>query len=423
MGPPALRALLLTVLVAGAAYGAAPGTLSTGDSRVSATDAAVSTDRLTVVGDPGGVDAHRAYRRLQVLYERDFPALTARFRESGGVRLRGTHPDRFFGLFADPAIRIERPVRGAGGDERVSVSYRPGTRPAVVERVLVHEFAHALEPPMLREEMVEAAGDYAGTTDATLAREATTEGAAVYVADAYVERNLDVLTQSARLALTWPTMTDATRLLWAPYRYGADHVRARVASPAHLALVYENPPLTTERVLHPFGTETERRPLAVRSRGPIAGFDRAATDAKGELYLRVLLASELSPERAGRAAAGWGADRLVTYASEGNASFAWVLRWDTARDASEFESAMAAYLNATATRRDGGWTDGDAAFRLDCVSEETCYVLAGDPSFVRSARVTGNASDVVVSSANRDGPVTPPSPSFGPSGRAAGPGG
>ena len=421
MGLPALRALLCCVLVTGAAYGAVPAVPSTGDSPTAI--AGPSAGGLTVAGDSGGADAHWTYRRLQELYGRDLPALTARFHRSEGVHLRETHPDPFFGLLADPTVRIDRAVRGTASDGRVSVSYRKGTPPAYVERVFAHELAHALQPPSLREKMESAAGDYADTTDADMARQAVAEGAAVYVADVYAERYLDVLTQSAHLALEWPTMTDATRLLWAPYRYGAEHVHARVSSPAHLDAVYADPPLTTEQVLHPSGTETERPSLAVRSPGTVAGFDRAETDTKGELYLRVLLASELAPDRAARAAAGWGTDRLVTYAEDGTPSFAWVLRWDSPRDARQFEAAMSDYLNATATRRGAGWTDGDAAFRLDCVSGEMCYVLAGNRSFVRSVRVTGSVSDVIVSSPSGGVTTTPPLPASPRPARAGGPGG
>jgi hypothetical protein len=401
MGLPALRLVLVCAVVTGAGYGAVPADpLAVGDSpattvaELPTTVAEPPTDRLTVEGDPGGVDAHRTYRRLQGLYDRDLPALSARFRRTGGVELRETHPDPLFGLLADPSIRIDRPVRGAASDGRASVSYRNGTPPGVVERVLVHELAHALEPPALHEEMETAAGDDADTTDATLAREAVAEGAAVFVADAYAERYLDVPTQSARLVAEWSTMTDATRLLWAPYRYGADHIHTRVSSAAYLAVVYADPPFTTERVLHPFRTAVEPRPLAVESEG-VPGGERASTDTKGELYLRVLLASELPRERAARAAAGWGTDRLLTYEGD-DAAFAWVLRWDGPRDASQFEAAMTDYLNATATRRADGWSNGDAAFRLGRVSGETSYVLAGDPAFVRSVRVTGNDSAVTV---------------------------
>ena len=394
MSLPALRAFLVCILVAGTAAGTLPSEprLTSGDSP--AATAGSPADGLTIEGDPGGVDARRTYRRLGALYDRDLPALTARFNRDGGVEIRETHPDPLFGLLADSTVRIDRPVRGAASEGRASVSYRPGTSPGFVERVLVHELAHALEPASLREDMASAAGDYAGTTDARLAREAVAEGTAVYVADAYAERYLDATSQSAWLALAWPTMTDATRLLWAPYRYGVDHVRARVSSPAQLGTVYADPPLTTERVLHP-GEDDGRRPLAVDSAGPVADLDRAATDTKGELYLQVLLSGELDPDRAARAAAGWDNDRLVTYSGK-DPSFAWVLRWDSPGDATQFEAAMTDYLDATATRRADLWMDGEAAFRLER-SGETCSLLAGDPEFVRTAQVSEDGSGVVVS--------------------------
>ena len=395
--------VVLIVVVAGTAFGAVPANSVAGVDRaeIDATGMDATSGGLTVEGNPDGVDAHRVYSRVQELYNWEFPAVTARFNQNGGITLQETHPDRFFGLFADPRVRIERAVQGAASGDLTVVSYWSGTKPALVERVFAHELAHAAQPESLREEMEASAGDYATTTDAMLAREAVAEGAAVFVTDVYAEQYLDVQGQSARLDAEWGSMTDATRLLWAPYRYGADHVHARASSPANLTAVYENPPLTTEAVLHPFGSDIERPPLAVESGDQVAGWDRTATDTKGELYLRVLLASELAPERAARAAAGWGTDRLVTYTDGGNDSFALVVRWDSQRDASQFEAAMADYLNATATRQGegltGNWSSDESAFRLDCPVENTCYVLAGDPGFVDSVRVTENASDVVVS--------------------------
>lgn len=402
----ALRLVLgvvLAAVVAGTAFGAMPADSVAGVDRVRIDTAGIDAtgEQLTIEGDPGGVDAQRAYDQIQELYDRELPAVTARFNQNGGVTLQETHPNRFFGLLADPSIRIERDVHGAASGDLTVVSYWPGTEPAFVERVFAHELAHAAQPESLREDMEAAAGDYGETTDSMLARQSVAEGAAVFVTDVYADRYLDVQGQSARLDDEWGTMTDATRLLWAPYRYGADYARARAVSPANLTVVYDDPPLTTEEVLHPAERGAEPTNLTVESNGQVADWDHTATDTKGELYLRVLLASELAPERAARGAAGWGADRLLTYAGEGNDSFAWVLTWDSPQDASQFESAMADYLNATATRqgesRTGIWSDGEAAFRLDCSIENTCYVLAGDPGFVNSARVTGNASDVVVS--------------------------
>lgn len=405
---PAVRVFLVCVLVAGAGWGTVPADpLSAGDGPsipgTTTTDTAGMTPteppstRLAVVGEPSRVDADRAYRRLQRLYGRDAPGMTVTFRQGSGVNLRETHPDLFFEAFADPTIRIVRPVGGSGGPGRVSVSYRNGTHPERIERVLVHEFAHAFEPPSLRADLRAAAGDHANTTDATLARKAVAEGAAVYVADAYADRYLPgVANQSASLAAEWSAMPDATRLLWSPYRYGAANVRSRVSSPGQLAGVYADPPLTTEGVLHPDREATEPRPLSVRSDDAGSEWDLASVDTNGELYLRVLLESELAWTRAASAAAGWGNDRLLAFSDGDGTSHAWVLRWDTPRDAMQFRAALSDYLDASATRRPWGWSDGDTAFRSGCVTSQTCYVLAGDRGFVTSARVTGNDSAVTV---------------------------
>lgn len=398
MGLAALRVALGFVLVAGTAFGAIanPATDANGmgiDTRIDTQD-----DGLTVDGDPAGIDPQRVYRRVQALYDASLPAVEANIHQNGGVDLRETHPDQFFALLADPEIRIERRVRGTANEGWVSVSYRSDAPPALVERVFAHELAHAVQPKSLRDDMEHAAGDDADTTDAAMARQAVAEGAAVFVTDVYAARYLDALPQTTRLAFEWPTMTDATRLLWAPYRYGADHVRERADSPATLSTVYENPPMTTEAVLHPSEVGVSPPSLTVKS-DALGGLSRVATDTKGELYLRVLLASELAPDRAARAAAGWGTDRLLAYTGQGTDSFAWVLRWDSPEEASQFESAMADYLDATATQHsERSWEDGASAFRLDCPTEETCVLLAGDPEFVDSARIDGNSSNVSITS-------------------------
>lgn len=405
---PAVRVFLVCVLVAGAGWGTVPDEpLSTANGPSipgsATTDTAGVTpmvppsSHLTVVDEPPGVDADRAYRRLQWLYGRDAPEMTVTFRRSSGVTFRETHPDPFFDAFADPTIRIVRPVGGSGGPGRVSVSYRNGTSPERIERVLVHEFAHAFEPPSLRADLRAAAGDRANTTDATLAREAVAEGAAVYVADEYADRYLPgVSNASASLAAEWSAMPDATRLVWSPYRYGAATVRSRVSMPGQLAGVYADPPLTTEEVLHPDRAGTEPRQLSVVSDDAGSEWDLASVDTNGELYLRVLLESELPPKRAARAAAGWGNDRLLAFSDGDGTSHVWVLRWDTPRDAMQFRAALSDYLDASASPHPWGWSDGDTAFRGGCVTSETCYVLAGDRGFVTSARVTGNDSSVTV---------------------------
>lgn len=391
---PALRVLIVCVLVAGTGWGAVVD-----QSPITAENELTEPrpGNVTVVGDSGGVYVDRAYRRIQRLFGTNAGEMIVTFRQDSGVDLQETYPDPFFELFADPTIRIVRPVAGAGGPERVSVSYSNATPRAFVERVLVHEFGHAFQPPTLREGLKATAGDYANTTDSTLARSAMLEGPAVFVADEYVDRYLpSVRNESEVLAEEWPTMADGTRLLWAPYRYGAHYVHSRVRSPGQLDPLYVDPPHTTEQLLHPNQDESERLPLSVRSNDAASDWNRRAVDTRGELYLRILLGSELPEKRAASAAAGWGNDRLLTYTNGTDQSYAWVLRWDNPREAEQFETALSDHLNATATRGDDGWSTGDVAFRYGRVTNETSYVLAGDPGFVRTAQVDGTDSNVTL---------------------------
>jgi len=90
-------------------------------------------------------------------------------------------------------------------------------------------------------------------------------------------------------------------------------------------------------------------------------------------------------ERADRAAAGWGDDRLSVYRASGqqSASYAWTFAWDDAAEAAEFERALRAYLDARGERREGRWVIGDGlTARVLAPSERSTALLLGNESFV-----------------------------------------
>jgi hypothetical protein len=109
-----------------------------------------------------------------------------------------------------------------------------------------------------------------------------------------------------------------------------------------------DPPRSTEQVLHPEKWHTRRDdPVVIRlpDLGPdLPGYRKAADGVMGELSVRSLLRQGPGDrDRAVAAAAGWGGDRFAVYEkADGGRLLVWVTDWDSAADAREFRTALAA---------------------------------------------------------------------------------
>ncbi|UPV73797.1 hypothetical protein M0R89_14775 [Halorussus limi] len=326
-----------------------------------------------------------------------------------------------------------------GGSGRgVSVAaYAPSARSVVVnervatagreralERTMAHEFVHTIQFRQNAFVRMQWALDVdrRPTRDTVLTYSSVVEGAAVFVADAYDRRYL---------AGDWASITTTERYRSAPasvkysiarYYFGSRYLSHRFDSPRNLSAVYDDPPRTTEQILHN-DTDGSEMPLSLSlSVEPRENRTRGPNDTYGELFARIAVGTELNESRAADAAAGWGADRLVPVADEdGTRSFVWATRWDSPDEADEFERAIAAYLDSRANRSGGAagaranesagrsgtgsptiWRDGNLTFGTERVDEETVVLLAGTESFVGGANATGtNASVSVVAGGDR----------------------
>lgn len=273
-----------------------------------------------------------------------------------------------------------------------TIRFDPTGPSAFVERRLAHEFVHVVQ---FRDGLVRPPTRYdePTTTDWVLTWRALVEGGAVYVTDAYVDRHMPgARSQSAVLAETYrDPKTAGTRVSLAPYVFGVQYVEQRASSPADLGDLYEDPPNTTEQILHP-GTKTGEptRSLSTTLETP-DGWTTGMEDRAGELYLRTVLRSELSREWAAAATSGWGNDDWrVAYTNDRESwALAWVIRWDSPGEADEFEPAARDYVDA---RR----SESDASFRVERVGDETVVLLVGDSGFVEKASVSGTSGNVTV---------------------------
>lgn len=310
----------------------------------------------------------------------------------------------------------DRTDDGDGSDEGVSVAaYTPSAHSVIVnerltdtgrervfERTLAHEFVHVVQ---FRQDAFDRVQRNIGlnrrySRDRYLTYASVIEGTATYVGEEYDRRYL--AGNSATISKTEHYLSSPSGVKYsiARYYFGRRYVASRFDSPANVSRIYEDPPRTTEQLLHEDANGSEEpRILTVEVR-PGENRTVGRKNTNGELFTRIALGTELNESRAATAAAGWGADELVPVEPvnrSGNRSFVWATRWDSPAEATEFETALGEYLDSRANRSGELWRDGSLFFRVVRVSDETVVLLAGDEPFVRNATPTGTNGRVSVS--------------------------
>ncbi len=407
--------LAASVVLAGCGGTATP---STGTTSAPAADEydAVAPEPL-----PGDVNASLVYERVQRLL--DVPAtadVTVRLGDPADATDDAVSRESFVEYLGVRAHDDGGGPRGvtASGTE-ITLYPNETWSAALTEVVLAHEFVHALQ---YQHGVHGRVGDPGAVS---MADRAVIEGAATYVQRAYAGRYLD---DAPRLVRPFNDSTPYRKLQFAQYSLGGRYYEARIDDPAAVDRVYEDPPTTTEQLLHGYAPgEEPPRELSVEVDAEGYRTDRRTT--RGELAVNVVLSTELSDERAWRAAAGWGADELVRFRQlpgPEEEGYAWVLRWDSPAEAGEFREAVAAFLDRRGNRSDGRWTGPDHAYRVDPVAEETVVLLVGTDGFVEAASASGTAGEVTVEIsgpsdrvAYRSTIVTPENSKRAPPGRAA----
>jgi tetratricopeptide (TPR) repeat protein len=161
---------------------------------------------------------------------------------------------------------------------------------------------------------------------------------------------------------------------------------------------YENPPQSTEQVLHParYWEEDTPKPVPLGELAPqLEGtWTELDADVMGELGLRLAIAPHAGPGAAMRAAEGWGGDRYRLLYNEDDKTHALVVRttWDDEEEAEEFE---ALYGAAMAHRLDyveqvDALVDEVGARRW--LSDLGYVYLVGDDSYVTLVLATDQAT-------------------------------
>ncbi|MDR3577770.1 MAG: hypothetical protein P4L50_28210 [Anaerolineaceae bacterium] len=184
-----------------------------------------------------------------------------------------------------------------------------------------------------------------------------------------------------------------------PYKYGQTFVTTlyNKGNWAQVNQAYQNPPQTTEQILHPEKYLSGEGPVAVNDTSIEtalgSGWKLIESSSFGEWSTFLLLgygsdvASQIDVKTAQAAAAGWGGDHYqVLYdAADDKTALAvhWV--WDTLPDADEFQQAMATHLsklyrgNALSRPKGQCWQVNDQATCLYAVGGQTLWLQGPDP--------------------------------------------
>jgi hypothetical protein len=267
-----------------------------------------------------------------------------------------------------PDTRL-RDVIGKALTEEVAGYYIPRSRTLALvgaeglngflaEVTLAHELTHALEDQhfgiephgasgFLGDRSVADAALREGTaTLAMLDYVALTQGGGAELPDEVRRQVLEQLSQ-----LTLPASSGLPRyvregLVW-PYAAGAgfvDRIQGEGGWAAVDRAYEEDPPRSSEQIVHPRKYEAGERPARVELRGVRAALGADARVVSrgdlGEFDTEQFLRDANGRRRSEEAAAGWGGSAFELWRAEGGADvlvMGWA--WDTARDAREFAAA------------------------------------------------------------------------------------
>jgi hypothetical protein len=357
--------------------GCAGGTVSSpGEVPFHPTDESAVDASGGVVVERGTLDVpvNRTFERVQTMVGVDLAGARVVVRDLSSYKTTNYGNVPFFSVLGvrGASLDTSEPAGLTTFDSQVYIS-PASAGPQRVEQVVAHEFVHVGQ---IRDGMVPWFGGLSLTQvslDERLARRGLVEGGAVYVTDAYTERYLSgVQLQSASVAEGYADGPTGNRLVWGQYHFGYQYVAATIDAPE-----------TTENVLHPEDRD-ELVPLDVDVDTATEEFRQtdSRTGRAGELVTRIVLREETTRRTAIEASTGWGNDRILTFTDGVDEQFAWVTRWDSERDAEEFERA-ARELETDAYGYD---------LRVERLDADTVVVFGGTEEFLAEASVSGNVT-------------------------------
>jgi hypothetical protein len=167
---------------------------------------------------------------------------------------------------------------------------------------------------------------------------------------------------------------------------------------------YDNPPNTTEQVLHPqkYLDGEQAVPIAVPGVAGALGDEWRTLEenSMGEFVVSILLSgSDLGEDQVEAAHTGWGGDAYVALTDDEDTAIAWVSEWDSEDDAEEFSRALVARdaerLDADVEEEDGviTITSGETVVQVVQDGTRVSYLQGPDVATVHAMAETLDGQD------------------------------
>ena len=244
--------------------------------------------------------------------------------------------------------------------KKLTILQSAGDDPSWAEMVLAHELDHGLQDQAFDLHKFEDLPDTEG--DAAMARHALVEGDGIalmievllaraqrpapWADPAIAAKFVDLMAAPTGDSLDSAPLAIREAMLF-PYRAGFAFVAALRRRHAWSAIdaAFKRPPRSTEQILHPEKYVADERPIEVVAESPLPGYAVASSTVWGELGFALFLrAHGVDEQVAAQAAAGWGGDRVIVLAKDGETRPERTvglarLEWDTEVDAIEAQQA------------------------------------------------------------------------------------
>ena len=177
-----------------------------------------------------------------------------------------------------------------------------------------------------------------------------------------------------------------------PAAYGLNFVRGFFLKGGWAAVdaLYNEPPSTSEQILHPKRYPKDQ-PLSIElselPEGIAGDWDEIGRGELGEWRILIWLEDELPGDLSGVSAEGWGGDyyQLLEHRSTGDRILIVVVVWDTMRDAHEFASGFIQFGDlhygeaSSKSVSQARWESGDRNIFFERRSNQSVFIDAPDP--------------------------------------------
>jgi hypothetical protein len=376
--PINVLSVVLAVIVAQAAAPARPRPQE--DARLRAMVASMLPKVAQIMREPPTpvpvkiVSRARAEQMIRDGFDRDFPAERLNRLAAALKLIHLIEP----GVDLASAMR----ARAAGADGFYDTTDKTlylieGVDDGVQQMVVAHELAHAMQDRLV--DLDRAAKARLWSEDAFFALVAAVEGQAQAVADRAMHGGFldEEAPAPAPDAPAGQARGDPRAHLWRwlslkfgdPYRSGAALVRA-LATPGDPVArrVIERLPVSSAQVLSPEAW--------LKNEQPLSGDIGLARLVDGRDIVGTVLGRAAIDLYGPRLGAGWRGDRLEVSLSDGVLCAAWVVRFATAEQATDFAAAYAPLAGAPACRRA---RNADRTHSSVCASDTTVVVIEHAP--------------------------------------------